>query len=70
MLAALAAVVAVPAGLVPVSVALVSRQAGYPIAVPWATVGLVLVAVPLLAGAVAALLSRPVKMANTMATIA
>lgn len=70
MLAALAAVVAVPAGLVPVSVALVSRQAGYPITVPWATVGLVLLAVPLLAGAVAALLSRPAKTARTMASIA
>jgi putative ABC transport system permease protein len=70
MLAALAAVVAIPAGLVPVSVALVSRQAGYPITVPWATVGLVLIAVPLLAGAVAALLSRPAKTARTMASIA
>jgi putative ABC transport system permease protein len=58
LIAALAGVLAVPAGFAPAAVYQVSRQIGKPIVVPWAAIALVLICVPLVAGALAALTSR------------
>ena len=58
LLAGLASLLAVPAGFFPVAVLQVSRQAGYPVIVPWLTFGVVLVAVPLLAALVAGAVAR------------
>ncbi len=54
----LAAVLAVPAGFLPITVIQLASQEGYPVVVPWAAIAVVLVALPVLAGAVAAGVSR------------
>ncbi len=58
LVALLAAAVAVPAGFVPVAVVQWSRPEEFPILVPWATIALVLVAVPAVAAGFSWLTSR------------
>ena len=58
LVAGLAGILAVPAGFAPVAVQELSRRAGDVVVVPWATIAFVLVGVPAVAGAVAALGSR------------
>ncbi len=58
LLSGLAAALAVPAGFLPVAVLQVSRQAGYPVIVPWLSIAVVLLAVPPVAGLVAGAVSR------------
>lgn len=60
LLAGLAGVLAVPAGLFPVAVLQLSRQAGYPVIMPWLSMGVVLIVVPLVGALVAgAVVRRP-----------
>jgi hypothetical protein len=64
LMSALAGVLAIPAGFLPVAIVQSIRPTDYPVAadypviVPWATIGIVAVAAPLLAGAIAAVTSR------------
>jgi putative ABC transport system permease protein len=61
LVAAMAAVLAVPAGYLPVIVVQSLRHAPYPFVVPWLTAAVVLGAVPLIAGAIGAATSRQPK---------
>jgi putative ABC transport system permease protein len=58
LVAGLAAVLAVPAGFLPIAVVQAVRRAPYPVVTPWLTMALVVGTVPLVAGALAALASR------------
>lgn len=58
MLAAIAAIVAVPAGLAPIGVMQTFREGDYPVIIPWTTIAGVLIAVPLIAAGLSALFSR------------
>ncbi|HEU4354361.1 MAG TPA: FtsX-like permease family protein, partial [Actinomycetota bacterium] len=64
--AALAGLLAVPAGFLPAAVFRIAQERGYPIVVPWTTVGLVLIATPILAGVCTALVSRQPKAAELL----
>lgn len=55
---ALAGVLAVPAGFLPVAITAVARKQNLPIVVPWTVIGIVAVAAPLVAGAIAGAVSR------------
>jgi putative ABC transport system permease protein len=58
LLAILAAVLAIPAGFLPVIVIQFAQQDGYPIVPPWGAIAVVLLIVPLVAAASAGLVSR------------
>jgi len=58
LLAAVAAIVAVPAGFIPASIIQLSSNEGYPFVVPWVAIGGVTFVVPAVAGLVAASVSR------------
>ena len=58
LVAGLAGFLAVPTGFAPMAVQELSRRVGEIVVVPWATIAFVLVCVPLMAGALAALSSR------------
>jgi putative ABC transport system permease protein len=68
--ASLAGALAVPAGLVPAIAYLVSQRIGNPVVVPWSVIGLVLLGVPLVAAAFAALGSRPPEAARMLRPLA
>lgn len=55
---ALAGMIAVPAGLVPVAIVEIARTPNQPFVVPWDVVGIVMVGAPLVAGLIAAASSR------------
>ncbi|MEX2558024.1 MAG: FtsX-like permease family protein [Actinomycetota bacterium] len=55
---ALAGILAVPAGLLPVAIVEVARTQNQPIVVPWDVIGIVMVGAPLVAGLIAAAFSR------------
>lgn len=60
LLAGLAGVLAVPAGLFPVAVLQLSRQAGYSVIMPWLSIGVVLIVVPVIGALVTgAVVRRP-----------
>jgi putative ABC transport system permease protein len=61
LLAALAGLLAVPAGFVPAAVIQLARAAPYPVVLPWESWLVVGIASPLLTGGLAALCSRPPK---------
>jgi putative ABC transport system permease protein len=61
LMTALAGVLAVPAGLVPIALILISERPRQPVPVSWAIVGMVSVGAPLIAGRGAALVSRQPK---------
>lgn len=58
LLALIAAVLAVPAGLLPTIVVQVASQAGRPIVLPWATIAVVVLVTPIASGVAAGLVSR------------
>lgn len=58
LLAGIAALLAVPAGLLPTFVVQAANQAGRPLVVPWLTISIVVLVTPLLSGAVAGALGR------------
>ncbi len=61
LVAAMAAILDVPAGFLPVVVVQAARRASYPVVVPWATMAMVLCLVPLIAAVLAAAASRQPK---------
>jgi ABC-type antimicrobial peptide transport system permease subunit len=61
LVAGLAALLAVPAGFLPVAVVEAVRRAPYPVVTPWVRMAIVVGLVPLVAGALAALSSRQPK---------
>jgi hypothetical protein len=68
LLALIAAVLAVPAGLVPMIVvwSAAGQQAGFPLVIPWATIGLILVLVPVLAALVSGAVARTPKLGSLL----
>ncbi|HEX2049181.1 MAG TPA: FtsX-like permease family protein [Actinomycetota bacterium] len=58
LLAATTAVLAVPAGFLPTAVIQVASQSGRPVVIPWTTIAIVVVVVPILSAIVAAAASR------------
>lgn len=65
-----AGLLAVPAGFAPAVVFRSAQRIGYPIVVPWATIGLVLIGIPLVAGTLAAIISRQPRAAQLLHPIA
>jgi hypothetical protein len=61
LVAAMAAILAIPAGFLPVAVVQAARRASYPVVVPWTTMAVVLGMVPLIAAGLAAAASRQPK---------
>ncbi len=59
LVAVMAAVLAVPAGILPVAVLQTARSLSAPVVMPWTTLIAVVIVVPLIAGGAAGLLSRP-----------
>jgi hypothetical protein len=67
LLALIAAVLAVPAGLVPMFVVWVAAgELGIPLVIPWATIGIILFLVPLLAALVSGVAARPPKLGSLL----
>lgn len=66
LLALIASVLAIPAGLVPTWVVQNASGAGRPLAIPWATMGIVLVVTPILASVCAGLFARPPKLGSLL----
>lgn len=66
LLAVTTALLAVPAGLLPTIVVQLANQSGRSVVVPWATIGIVVLAAPLLSGAVGALVSRTPKLGSLL----
>lgn len=58
ILATVTAVLAIPAGFLPTAVIQVASQTGRPVVVPWITISLVLIAVPVLSALVAGAIAR------------
>jgi len=58
LLTALAAILAVPAGFIPVTVVQLASDDGYGVAVPWVSIATVIIILPAIAGLVAGALSR------------
>jgi putative ABC transport system permease protein len=67
--ALLAGFLAAPVGFLPAAVFRIAQARGYPIVVPWTTLGIVLLATPILAGLSAALVSRQPKAAQLLRPI-
>jgi len=61
LMTSLAGVLAVPAGLVPMALILISERPRQPVPVPWSVVAMVALGAPLVAGLIAALVSRQPK---------
>ncbi|MGH2572321.1 MAG: FtsX-like permease family protein [Actinomycetota bacterium] len=70
LLAGVAGLVAVPAGVLPVAVIQASQREGHPIVMPWLAIAIVVVGVSVLAGVVAAILSRQPKAAQLLRPLA
>jgi len=70
LLAGLAGVVAVPTGFIPVTLIQSATNEGYPIIVPWFAVAVVIVGVPVVAGLIAAAVSRRPPAARLLRPIA
>jgi putative ABC transport system permease protein len=70
VVAATAGALAVPAGFVPVTVFRIAQARGYPIVVPWATIAVPVVGVPVIAGVVGALTARQPKPMSLLRPIA
>lgn len=66
LLAAIAAVLAVPGGLLPTWVLQNASGAGRPLAIPWSTMFVVLLVTPILAGACAALFARAPRLGSLL----
>jgi putative ABC transport system permease protein len=70
VVAAVAGTLAIPAGLVPVTVYRIAQARGYPIVVPWAAIAIAVVGVPVVAAVVGALASRQPKPMSLLRPIA
>jgi putative ABC transport system permease protein len=70
LIAAVAGLLAIPTGFTPAVVYEVYQRIGNPIVIPWATFSLVLLGVPLLAGALAGLASRQPEAARLLRPLA
>jgi len=70
LVAGLAGVLAVPTGFAPMAVQEISQRVGNVVVVPWATIAFVLLGVPVIAGALAALGSRQPQPAQLLRPIA
>lgn len=70
LVALLAAVIAIPAGFAPVAVVQWSRPEGFPVVVPWATMAIVALGVPLIAAGFGWLTSRAPKPSAMLQPIA
>lgn len=70
LLAGVAGLVAVPAGVLPMTVIQAAQREDHPIVMPWLAIAIVVVGVSVLAGVVAALLSRPPKAAQLLRPLA
>jgi hypothetical protein len=70
LLAALAGLLAVPAGFLPLAVIQASKDGGRPIVVPWIAMAVVTILVPLVAGAVGAIGSRNPKAVQLLRPLA
>jgi len=66
LLALIAGVLAVPAGVLPTLVVQAANQAGRPLVVPWLTIAIVLLVTPLLSGAAAGVFGRPPKLGTLL----
>lgn len=66
VLATIAAVLAVPGGLLPTIVVQVASQAGRPVVIPWPTIAIVVLVTPLLSAAVAGLIARSPKLGSLL----
>ncbi|MFN2489144.1 MAG: FtsX-like permease family protein [Actinomycetota bacterium] len=66
LLAALTALLAIPAGFLPTAVVQVASQAGRPVVIPWMTIGIVLVVVPMLSAVVAGVVARTPKLGSLL----
>jgi putative ABC transport system permease protein len=70
LVAGLAGILAVPTGFAPMAVQEISRRVGEVVVVPWATIAFVLLGVPVIAGALAALGSRQPQAARLLRPLA
>jgi len=61
LMTALAAVLAVPAAMIPMALILISERPRQPVPTPWSVIGIVAIGAPLIAGVLAALASRAPK---------
>jgi putative ABC transport system permease protein len=66
LLALIAAVLAVPAGILPTLVVQASSAGGRPLVIPWATIATVVFVAPLVSGVLAALLSRSPRLGSLL----
>ena len=66
LLALIAALLAVPAGILPTLVVQASSDAGRPLVIPWATIATVVLLTPLVSGAVAGLMSRSPRLGSLL----
>jgi putative ABC transport system permease protein len=66
LLALIAAVLAVPAGIFPTLVVQASSGAGRPLVIPWATIATVVMLAPLASGALAGLMSRSPRLGSLL----
>jgi putative ABC transport system permease protein len=66
LLSTITAILAVPAGFLPTAVVQMANQSGRPVVVPWVTIGIVLLVVPLLSALVAALVARTPKLGTLL----
>jgi putative ABC transport system permease protein len=70
VVAAVAGMLAVPAGFIPVTVFRIAQARGYPIVIPWAAIAVALLGVPILAGLAGAITSREPKPMSLLRPIA
>lgn len=66
LLASIAAVLAVPAGILPTLVVQASSAAGRPLVIPWATIATVLFVAPLASGTLSGLMSRSPRLGSIL----
>jgi hypothetical protein len=60
------ALLAIPAGFLPTAVVQVASQSGRPVVVPWATFGIIVFLVPLLAALVSGVVARTPKLGSLL----
>lgn len=69
LLAAITAILSIPAGFLPTVIVQVASQAGRPVVVPWKTLAIILILTPLLSAAVAGLLARTPKLGSLLTPV-
>lgn len=66
LLSSIAAVLAVPAGFLPTAVVQAANQAGRPVMIPWSTIAIVVLVVPVLSAAMSALATRTPRLGSLL----